>query len=118
MNELKKHLSKIVLGLSIIVVIIDLYVVLHFFSIPKFGRMLVGGNLNAFILYLKYEVLGLVIFAIILAVANYFINGTLIEAVDNEDKYSELGSTITRYAGGLAVIFLVVALLSKVIVGY
>jgi len=118
MNELKKHLSKIVLGLSIIVAIIDLYIVLNFFSIPKFGRLLVGGNLNAFTLYLKHQVLGWVIFAVVLAVITYFLNGTMLEALDKEDKYSKIGAIITKYAGGLAAIFLVVALLSKVIVGF
>ncbi|MCL2311871.1 MAG: hypothetical protein FWC41_05220 [Firmicutes bacterium] len=118
MDELKNNLGKIILGLSMVVACIDIYIILKFFAIPKLARLLVGGNVNAFALYLRYEVFGWLIFAVILSVIIYFLNGTLLEAQDKEDKYSKIGSTLTRYAGGLAVIFLVIGLLSKIIVGY
>ena len=118
MNELKKHLGKIVLGLSIIVAVIDAYVILSYFALPAWERQFIGGVGNAFPLYIKHVVLGWVIFACILAVITYFVNGMMLETLDREDKYSRAGSTINRFAGGLAVIFLIVGLLSRVIVGY
>lgn len=118
MEEKHRNLGKIVLGLSIIVAGIDAYIILHYFDYPEFARQFIGGAGNAFPLYLKHAVLGWVIFAVVLAVVNYFINRTLLEALDKEDKYSKIGAAITYYAGGLAVIFLIVGLLSKVITGY
>jgi len=117
-SELNKNSGKIVLGLSIAVAIIDAYIILRFFALPKWQVKIVGGIGNAFPLYLKHDVLGWVIFACVLAVITYFINGLLLEAMDRENQYSKAGNIINYYAGGLAAIFLVVGLLAKVIVGY
>ena len=112
MDELKRNLGKIVLGLSMVVVAIDTYVVLRYFEMPKVARHLIGWAGNAFTIYLKHVVFGWVVFAVILAVATYFLNGLLLETSGKEEQYRKTGSVINLYAGGLAVIFLIVGLFS------
>lgn len=114
----KSIYGKFVLGLGIIIAIIDAYIVLQYFAAPEWARQFVGGAGNAFPLYLKHEVLGWILFALVLSAITYFINGLLLETLDKEDQYSKIGATITHYAGGLAAVFLLLALLSKVITGY
>jgi len=112
-NINKSILGKIALGLAITAALIDVYIILHYFSFS--GTWLIGGFVNAFPLYLKYEVMGWIIFAIILSGIAKFIDGVVSE---NNDKISETGSLIASLAGGLAVIFLIVGLLSRVITGF
>ena len=107
--------GKIALATAIIAAVVDVYVILRYFSYPEFARSMVGGFTNVFPLYLKHEMMGWIIFALVLAGATKFIEGMVME---NDDKYSEMASKIAGYAGGLAGIFLIVGLCSKLITGY
>jgi RNA polymerase subunit RPABC4/transcription elongation factor Spt4 len=111
-SEVKGNLSKIALGLSIAVAVIDVYIVLHYFSVPKLARAFVG-EFNAFLLYLNHEVLGWSITAVVLSALSVLIYEVV---MDKEDKYSEKAGRIIHYAGGLAVIFLIVGLFANVII--
>jgi len=107
--------GKIAMATAIIAALIDVYIILHYFSLPEFSRTMVGGFVNAFPLYLKHEMMGWIIFALVLAGVAKFIGSMVIE---NDDKYSESASKIAGYAGGLAGIFLLVGLCSKLITGF
>jgi len=115
MNDLKQHYGKIALGLSIVVTIIVAYIILHYLAAPALARYLAGGFTVAFPMYLKHEVLGLSVFASVLAAIAYFIEDYLIEP-SKEDTLSKASAFLTRYAGGLAIVFLVVGLFADSII--
>jgi len=102
---------KITLAMAIIIAVIDVYIIFHYFSII--------GTLRNFTyhfpLYLNQEVLGWSIFAVILAAITYFIENILIEDSD-ESLLTTAASYLTKYAGGLAVAFFVVGLFANTIV--
>jgi Putative silver efflux pump len=101
---------------AVLSIIPHLYIILSFFSHPQlFAAGLVGGKLNFFLLYLKGEVMGWIIAALILSGIAKFIDGVY---VDNENKTSETGASLASMSLSLASIFLVLGLLSNVIVGY
>ena len=100
----------IVLIMSIIVAIIDIVVIVRYLAAPSWARDLVGGARYVFPYYLRYAVLEWVIVAVVLAVITYLINGLALEAYDRDDQYSRVGNVINRYAGGLAAVFLIIAL--------
>ena len=109
----KSAYGKIVLVVAIMAAVVDIYIFLHYFSFS--GTNLIGGFSNAFPLYLKHEVMGWIIFAVILSGIVKFVGEVICET---DDKISETGSLIASFAGGLAVVFLIVGLLSRVITGY
>ena len=109
----KSAYGKTVLVVAIIAAVVDIYIILHYFSFS--GTNLIGGFSNAFPLYLKHEVMGWIIFAVILSGIVKFIDEVICET---DDKISETGGLIASLSGGLAVVFLIVGLLSRVITGY
>lgn len=109
----KRHYGKIGLGLSITVAIIDLYIILHYFSFPEMARSF--GFTVAFPLYLKHEVFGWTILAGVLAGISYFIDKTLIED-DDENLLTIAAYHLTKYAGGLAIVFFVIGLFANTLV--
>jgi hypothetical protein len=117
MNDIKQHYGKIALCLSIVVAIIDAYIILHYLAYPEIARNLAGGFTVAFPLYLKHEVLVWSIVAIVVAAVAYFIEDYLIEP-DKENTLSKASAFLTKYAGGLAIIFFVVGLLANTIVRF
>jgi hypothetical protein len=109
-------LGKIALVAAILAAVIDLYILLSFSSSPtvQLGGMFVGKK-YLFVIYLREMVIGWVIVALLLAGVAKFIDGVLIT---EDDRNSEIANTIAYYAGGLAVIFLLLAIFAKTITGY
>ena len=108
--------GKTVLGLSIVVAIINIHIILRYFKMPGWIREFAGGDIVAFPLFLRHDVFGLVIFACVLAAIAFFIDNVNLELSKSEKKYLDIGETINRYAGGLAAVFLVAALFSRIII--
>jgi uncharacterized membrane protein YeaQ/YmgE (transglycosylase-associated protein family) len=106
----------IYLVLAILAALIDLYIIMSFFSS---GAMQIGGmftgKFNMFLLYLRYGCMGWIITAIVLSGLAKFIGEVL---VDDDDKMGEVGSKIAGYAGGLAILFLLAGIFAKFIVGF
>ena len=111
----KMPLGTLVLVMGVIAVLIDVYIVLKYLSSPALalGSKLIG-TANTFSLYLKYEVMGWIITALVFAGAAKFIDELCLE---NESKFSKIGAGCASIAGSVSLFFLVIGLLSKVITG-
>jgi len=107
--------SLLVFTLAIASTILNLFVIFGFFSHSHLDSAdFVGGEFNFFVLYLKNEVMGWIITVVILSGIAKFIDEVYVE---NEDKMSKTGALIASISGGLALVFLILGLFSKIIVG-
>ena len=115
-QEFKKIRTKpiLILILAIISALTNLYIIFNFILHPYLGFAgFIGGKLNLFILYLKSQVIGWIIIALILSGIVKFINE--IYYGEDEDKINRISVLIASLSGGLSVIFLILALLSQII---
>ncbi|MDR2145887.1 MAG: zinc ribbon domain-containing protein [Tannerella sp.] len=109
--------GKIIFVLGIVAALIDVYILLNYSSSRySVGSQLIGGIANAFPLYLKHKVIGGIIVALILSGIAKFLNRML--GQEDETKLSQLGAICASIAFYVSLVFLIVGLLAKVIVGY
>ena len=110
-------IGKIIFILGVIAALIVVYILLHYsYSRYSVGAQFIGGIANAFPLYLKHEVMGSIITVLILSGIAKFLNSVLNK--EDETKLSNIGATCSSIVFYISIVFLIVGLLAKVIVGY
>jgi len=102
-------LGKSIFIMGVLATLIDIYIILHFSSFSCSSKL--------FPHYLRYEVMGWIIFALLLSGAAKLIDEALLK-LEDENKISKIGATLASVAGGISLLFLVLGLLSRVIIGY